>query len=115
MITQTSDVFKIENEEYGFAYETAPPSNNFKMVIPKLMGNLSGKGPDQVNGGIFDNEVKPSYSKKVNRLDWIPVRFASVASGTLWETRLVNGLIPKGSRFKITFVNGDLSDLHVID
>ncbi len=109
-ITTTDKIFIVDDEEYGFSYETQLfNAETLKMVIPKTTGSLSGTKLDSISADrIFDNDkaCKPTYSKKVNRGDYVTVHIDR--SGN-WITRLIaDRKIPKGAKFSVHFVNGDL-------
>lgn len=111
-ITTMDKVFEVEDSEYGYSYEDQYPkagTDEIKIVVPKIMGNLSGTGPDSnAADGIFDNDpaCKPSFAKKVNREKFLNI---VLERNGLWLAHL-NGVakIPKGNKFRIHFTNKNI-------
>ena len=109
-ITSMNKIFAVDDEEYGFSFETQPfNAESLKMVIPKTTGSLSGTKQDSnAADRIFDNDpaCKPSFAKKVNRGEYVTVPIDP--SGN-WIVRIIEGgKIAKDSRFSIHFLNGDI-------
>lgn len=110
-ITSLDKVFTVSDEEYGYASAQLPVagSDSIGLSCPKITGNLSGIGPDSNSAdGIFDNDkaCKPTYAKTVSRANGISV---TLEKNGLWMAKLnTAGMIPKGTRFTIHFLNGNI-------
>ena len=111
-ITSMQKIFDVEDEEYAFAAENFPPvggGQTIPLVCPKVMGCLSGTGPDaNPADSIFDNDpaCKPSFAKKVNRAKSLAV---TVEKNQTWLAKLSGGIVPKGTRFTIHFLNKNIA------
>lgn len=112
-ITTTDRVFTVEASEYGYSTEQLPVAGtgSINLYIPKIMGSLSGNGPDSnAADSIFDNDssCKPSFAKKVTMKDTLNV---PLELNGLWAAHLNSkGVIPKGSTFRVNFVNENVHD-----
>lgn len=110
-MTSTQKIFEVENSEYGYADEQLPVAgtDSIGLRIPKIMGNLSGTGPDNnAADGIFDNDpaCKPSFAKKVMRAKVLNV---PLEKNGLWLAHLNGGAkIPKDAKFRIHFINKNI-------
>lgn len=110
-ITTTDKIFEVGDSEYGYGggINPIPGKSSIGLYIPKIMGNITSTGPDNnAADGIFDNDTacKPSFSKKVNRTKGMSV---TLEKNGLWMGTLNGGgQIPKGTRFRVHFLNGNL-------
>lgn len=116
-ITSTAKIFGVEGNEYGYSFIDQlpmPGTDTIKLVIPKIMGSLSGIGPDNNNAdGMFDNDTacKPAYAKKVSRSEFLVV---PLEKNGLWMAHLLfsnilgKPAILKGTKFRIHFINENI-------
>lgn len=110
-ITTRDKVFEVEDSEFGYAEKQLPVAgtDTIELFVPKIMGNLSGTGPDSNSAdGIFDNDpaCKPSFAKKVNRVKVINV---PLEKNGLWLAHLTSeARIPKGAKFRVHFINKNI-------
>ena len=114
-LTSVDKIFEVEDSEFGYADEQLPVAgtDTISLSVPKIMGNLSGIGPDSNSAdGIFDNDpaCKPSFAKKVMRVKSINV---PMEKNGLWLAHL-NGSsnIPKGAKFRVHFINKNIHNPH---
>lgn len=114
-LTSIDKIFEVEDSEYGYADEQYPVAgtDTVSLSVPKIMGNLSGIGPDSnAADGIFDNDpaCKPSFAKKVNRAKYINV---PLERNGLWLAHLTGeAKIPKGAEFRVHFLNKNIHNPH---
>ena len=110
MLTGTSKIFELEDNQYGYNIERCNPTpfgGYMKMYIPKIMGQRS-KGTESFSGkSIFANEVKPSCASTISKRDYVLV--PRLANQT-WSDKLDNeGKVPKWTKHTIEFLNGNVS------
>ena len=110
-ITTPDKIFEVDDSEYGYGGGTTsiPGQSSISLYIPKIMGNIGGTGPDNnAADGIFDNDsaCKLSFAKKVNRAKSMSV---TLEKNGLWLATLDGGgMIPKGTKFRVHFLNGNI-------
>lgn len=109
-ITNTSTIFKTNDNEYGYAvkkFAPVPSGGKIKLFIPKVMGSKS-KGKETFSAkSIFANEVKPSCKNFVMTKDYIPV---TMRDNQTWTDKLNSeGLIDKDTMFTVEFLNGNIA------
>ena len=115
-ITSNETIFKVDESEYGFTYEdfhvhSVDVGSKIKLVIPKIMGNLTKVGKDRVNiNGLLDNDpsCKPTFGSTVELIDYMT---ATLKGPIDWTGKVdSNGIVRKGTRLNVEFTNGNIVD-----
>jgi tricorn protease-like protein len=116
-ITGFNKIFTVESSEYGYAASSFKPvhsGKNISIYVPKIMGAITGTGKDTIVANkMFDNDdaCKITYSKTVNRAKAFS---PTVDTNCNWLDKLNSaGLVPKGTRFNVEFLNGNIATPYV--
>ena len=116
-ITGLRNFFKVELIEYGYAAKDFVPvsaGGKVPIYIPKLMGNIKFTGKDSISiNNLFDNskKCKPTITTKINVTNYAMI---TVDKNMSWHDKInANGIVPKGTKFHVEFINGDITDPHL--
>lgn len=115
MITELGRIFNVENSEYGYTIEDIEPvklGECINLYVPKLMGAIDCEAGTYniITNKLFKNarECRPNIDKRITLLNSIPVE---MKSSTGWETKVnENGIVPKGTRFIVEYINGNIQN-----
>ena len=116
-ITGLRNFFKVDLIEYGYAAQDFAPvsvGEKVPIYIPKLMGNIKFTGKDSISiNNLFDNSKKcrPNIDTKINITNYAML---TVDKNMVWSDKVnKNGIVPKGTRFHVEFINGNITDPHL--